>query len=110
MAMNMNNYVFDEKSATQYHRSYDYNHYYLKSQENYANDLLNIRGHVFLNEILDMLGMPRSRYGALNGWVKNGHNHISFGIDDPKNEELENSDCQPFYLNFNVQGEIVDLI
>ena len=113
-------FVFSEETATQYKRSYDMNLTLLRSIQRYANDRLNIRGHVFLNEILDDLGLERTVPGAVVGWVdgynphnpKNDH-YITIGCDDPVNEEKADPHeamLQPFYLNFNVDGNIYDLI
>lgn len=112
-------FVFDER-ATQFKRSYDHNLTLLRSFERYANDRLNYRGHVFMNEILDDLGLERTSVGAIVGWVKgyNPHNpdndkYISFGLEDPVNEEKRDAREameQPFYLNFNVDGNVWDLI
>ena len=43
------------------------NLYFLKCQENYANDILKTRGHLFLNEVYDMLGIPRTQAGQIVG-------------------------------------------
>lgn len=113
-------FVFSEETATQYKRSYDHNLTLLRSFERYANDRLNIRGHIFLNEVLDDLGLERTSAGAVVGWVKgyNPHNpgndrYITFGLEDPVNEEKRDAREameQPFFLNFNVDGNIYDLI
>jgi hypothetical protein len=113
-------FVFSEQTATQYKRNYDMNIFALRSAQRYANDMLQIRGHIFLNEVLDMLGIARTPHGAVMGWVKgvNAHNpnndqYVNFGVDDPVNEEKQNAYdamVQPFYLNFNVDGNIWDLI
>ena len=113
-------FVWSEETATQYKRSYDMNHTLLRSFERFANDILNTRGHIFLNEILDDLGLERTSSGAIVGWVKdyNPHNpnndqYITFGLDDPVNEERQDAHeamVQPWFLNFNVDGNIYDLI
>jgi len=113
-------FVFSDQTSTQFKRNYDMNLFVLKSAQHYANDILRVRGHIFLNEILDNLGMERTRAGAVVGWVSgyNSHNELNdqvvvFGIDDPVNEEMENDEdsmLQPFYLNFNVDGPIWDQI
>jgi hypothetical protein len=113
-------FVFSEETATQFKRNYDMNLTALRSIQRYANDRLNIRSHIFMNEILDDLGLPRTRAGAVVGWVKgyNPHNpnndqYVNMGIDDPINEEKEDprdAMVQPFFLNFNVDGNVYDLI
>jgi hypothetical protein len=93
---------------------------FLRTIQRYANDLLIVRGHIFMNEVLDDLGLPRTPAGAVVGWVK-GHNphnpnndeYVSLGLDDPINEEKEDAHeamVQPWHINFNVDGNIYDLI
>lgn len=59
-----------------------YNLMWLRGIENYCNDLLRSRKHLFVNDILDALGEKRTAEGAVNGWLyDNGNTYISFGID-----------------------------
>jgi hypothetical protein len=93
----------------------EYNLLFLRSQQNYANDMLHARGHVFLNEIYDALGFDRSRAGAAVGWVLSGDgdNYIDFGIFDPKSRssiEFVNGHEAAILLDFNVDGVIFDKI
>lgn len=79
----------------------EHNLIFLKVQNNWADDLLNARGHIFLNEVYDMLGLARSKQGAIVGWFKTeGSNPVDFGIS-------ENEDGSIF-LDFNVDGVIYD--
>ena len=48
----------------------EYNRIYIMVQQNYANDLLQARGHLFLNEVYDWLDVGRTKAGAVVGWVK----------------------------------------
>lgn len=96
----------------------EYNLMFLRHTQDYANDLLRTRGHVFLNEVYDMLGIPRTKAGAVVGWVYNekkpvGDNYIDFGVydpNDPKARDFVNGYERTILLDFNVDGYILDLI
>jgi len=105
---------FFDELATEWQRQPEYNLTYLKCQQNYFNDLLTSRGHVFLNEVYKALGIPHSSAGAVVGWVLgNGDNCIDFGIWDSANEKTRdfvNGREGAILLDFNVDGVIYDLI
>lgn len=42
---------------------------FLRSVQNHMNNLLQVRGHLFLNEVLDELSIPRTYEGQLLGWA-----------------------------------------
>lgn len=104
---------FDECSRN-WQRTLGYNQIFLQCQQNYANDLLRARGHVFLNEVYDMLGLERTKEGAVVGWVKgNGDNYIDFGVfegDQWSAMRFVNGDENSILLDFNVDGVIYDKI
>lgn len=88
---------------------------FLLQTQNWANDLLRTRGHLFLNEVYDMLGMYRTKAGQHVGWVYNkdgsgGDNFVDFGIYDvhkPKNRDFVNGIERVILLDFNVDGDIL---
>lgn len=92
--------------------------YFLIQQQNWANERLKARGHLFLNEVYDMLGVKRTKAGAQVGWIydeKNntGDNFVDFGIFDinkPKACDFVNGLEKVIILDFNVDGVILDLI
>lgn len=104
---------FDQMSPS-WSKEPEYNLLFLRAQQNYANDLLKSRGHLFLNEVYNMLGIPHSGAGAVVGWVigKDGDNFVDFGIFE------DNEGCRDFVngregsilLDFNVDGVIYDKI
>jgi hypothetical protein len=98
-------------------RDPEYNMFFLKCQQNWANDMLRARGHVFLNDVYDHLGIPRSKAGAVVGWIlsKNNKNdnYVSFGIfegNDQKIRDFVNGHEGAILLDFNVDGIIYDKI
>lgn len=96
----------------------EFNLMFLKQQQNYANDLLKSRGHLFLNEVYDLLGFQRTKAGNIVGWIydeKNpvGDNFVDFGIYDinrPKNRDFVNGYERSILLDFNVDGDILSLM
>lgn len=92
--------------------------FFLIQQQNWANERLKLQGHLFLNEVYDMLGVKRTKAGAQVGWVydeknQNGDNYVDFGIFDiysPKARDFVNGLEKVIVLDFNVDGCILDLI
>ena len=93
-----------------------FNLLFLRQQENYATDLLKSRKYLFLNDVYDLLGIPRSKEGQVVGWIydeKNpiGDNKVDFGIFDVSNPKFANGLNEKFILlDFNVDGTILDKI
>jgi hypothetical protein len=105
---------FDSYSPS-WNKEPEYNLIFLKCQQNYANDLLHSRGHVFLNEVYDMCGIPRSKAGAVVGWVlstdDSTDNFVNFGVFDGRKEvvrDFVNGLEGSILLDFNVDGVIYD--
>lgn len=101
---------FDSKSRN-YENNPDYNRMFLRAQQNYANDKLQTRGHLFLNEVLDDLDLPRTKAGQIVGWTKDGPDgYVNFHIMDVE-REMEDGRYEPaILLDFNVEGNIWDKI
>lgn len=106
---------FDQLSPN-WSKEAEYNRLFLNCQQNYANDLLNARGHVFLNEVYEMLGLPHSKAGSVVGWLRGGRgdNYIDFGIftNDGSDSirDFVNGRENSILLDFNVDGVIFDKI
>lgn len=90
---------------------------FLRHQEQYANDILKTRGHLFLNEVYDMLGIPRTSAGQIVGWIydeKNpvGDNFVDFGIyrGSESARRFVNGEERTILLDFNVDGPIYNLL
>lgn len=105
---------FFDSGSPHWSKNPDYNLNFLKTQQEYANQLLHSRGHVFLNDVYDALGIPRTPAGATVGWVEGlGDNFIDFGIYSTYNErarDFVNGYENVILLDFNVDGPIWDKI
>ena len=86
---------------------HEHNLFFVTRFQNIFNDKLQAHGHVFLNEVLDALGIARTKAGAVTGWVwkaGSGDDFIDFGIRDWQDSNGY------ILLDFNVDGVILDLI
>lgn len=109
--------IFDEY-CTGWTKDPEYNLMFLKRQQNWANDKLKREGYLFLNEVYEMLGIPKTKAGQVVGWIydeKNpiGDNYVDFGIYDLDNEKARdfvNGYERSIVLDFNVDGPIWDLM
>ena len=104
--------LFDETN-TNWSPDWMYNRTFIRSQQNWANDMLKVRGHMFLNDVYDMLAMERSSAGAVVGWVLgNGDDEIDFGVlnDMFEGSRFINGNERSVLLDFNVDGVVYDLI
>lgn len=83
---------------------------FIECQQHWANQQLRARGHVFLNEVLDALGIDRTKAGSVTGWVMggDGDEFIDFGLYEVNN--TWNGWETSILLNFNVDGVIWDKI
>lgn len=103
---NVNEVTFGPES-TNWASNPEYNRIFIKTQENYMNDLLRHRGHLFLNEVYDSLGVPRTREGAVLGWVwEDNSSRIVYDVT----EVHIKGTATKFIIDFNVDGVILDRI
>lgn len=96
----------------------EFNLMFLKRQQDYANDKLKEQGYLFLNDVYAMIGIPKTKAGQVVGWVydeKNpiGDNYVDFGIYNlhrQANRDFVNGYERTILLDFNVDGDILDLM
>lgn len=90
----------------------NYNVSMLRGREKTFTDLLIKRGHVFLSEVYDKLGIPHTdACFAGVGWVKGyGNDFVSFGIDSPNNDAFIMGENPVAILDFNVDGMVYDIM
>lgn len=97
---------FDSKSRN-YETNPDYNRMFLKAQQAFANDKLQTRGHLFLNEVLDDLDLPRTPAGQIVGWTKDGPDgYVNFRIVEVERETEDGRHEPALLLDFNVEGNV----
>jgi hypothetical protein len=91
-------------------KNVEYMDAFIRCQQNYANDRLRAKGHVFLNEVYEWLGFEHTTAGAVVGWVLDGDGdgYIDFGLyEDGKLRDMSEPRV---WLDFNVDGVVYDRI
>ena len=109
---------FFDAASENFAKDPEYNMMFLRRQQDYANEMLKSRGHLFLNEVYDLLDIPRSKAGQVVGWVydKNGNtkgdNYVDFGLyrNDQGTRRFVNGLEYNILLDFNVDRVIYDII
>ncbi len=101
---------FDEYS-TAWEKDKFQNEATLRCEESWANDKLRLQGYLFLNDVYDRLGLPRTKHGQIVGWIfeenGEGDGFVDFGIKDASEYEDPRYHRNAFDLEFNVDGDIL---
>ena len=107
---------FDETNPN-WERNPEHNRFFLESKERWANHMLDRDGYLFLNDVYDMLELPKTQAGQIMGWRKykdpeeaayfGAANRVSFGLrqDCPENRRFINGYEHSILLTFNVDPE-----
>lgn len=111
---------FYDDGCDNWQKDPEHNLWYLRQQQNWANEKLRSQGYLFLNDVYDMLGIPRTAAGQIVGWLYRpndpsytGDNFVDFGIYDTAkeaNRDFVNGYERTILLDFNVDGPIYNLI
>ena len=96
----------------------EFNLMYLKKQQAYATDKLRAQGYLFMNEVYEMLGYPKTAAGQQIGWIYDekhpiGDNFVDFGLYNMTNEQTNNfvnGYERSVLLEFNHDGNILEYI
>lgn len=98
----------------------NHNLYFLKSQQAWANDQLQRKGYLFLNDVYRALGYKEIAAGQIVGWLYRpndekyaGDSYIDFGIFNMQDEAIRrflNGDENCLWLDFNIDGTMYDKI
>jgi hypothetical protein len=91
---------------------------FLKYQQAAATQILKSQGYLFLNDVYEMLGFPKTKEGQVAGWIYNekepiGDNFVDFGIYDVTKapaRDFVNGYERSIVLDFNVDGQILEFI
>lgn len=94
--------LFDEANVN-WSNNMSFNWMFLKRTETYANDLLKLRGTIFLNDIYETLGFERTQTGQVVGWHYSkenpiGDNEVIFSVWGSDNN---------ITIDFNVDGSVI---
>lgn len=80
----------------------------LRARENYFNNMLRAKKIIFLNEVLEDIGLAPTKAGQFLGWTWKDGRTVSFGIgdwSDPQVRRIVNGHSNYLVLHFNVDGE-----
>lgn len=103
--------IFSADTAKAWEKDHDYNMMCLRAEQQYATDRLRARGYLYLNEVYERLGVEGTKMGQIVGWVYDPENpdydnFVDFGIREYKDADGD----EEIVLDFNVQGNILDLM
>lgn len=105
--------VFFDETSKEWDRLPSMNKYFLQGLENMFTDKLRSKGHIFLNEVYDALGLPDTQEGQYIGWLLGaGDDYVDFGLfrNTEGNRRFINGETNIILLDFNHDGIIVNRI
>lgn len=104
-------------SVTGWENNHDYNMMFLRAKEAWANDKLKADGFIYLNDIYYELGIEKTKAGQIVGWVDKpndpnyqGDGFVDFGIKTVMRETPDGGYEESILLDFNPDGNILDLM
>lgn len=108
---------FDE-TCRGWEKDAEMNLYFLRQVEDWATRKLKKYGHLTLNEVYEKIGFKKTRAGAEVGWVYDevnpiGDNRVDFFIydlNDERKRAFVNGYEKSIWVDFNVDGYILDYI
>ena len=91
---------------------------FLKAQQQAATQRLERQGYLFINDVYEMLGFPKTKEGQVAGWIYDkenpiGDNFVDFGIYDvtrARARDFVNGFERNLILDFNIDGDILEFI
>ena len=114
--------IFDETCAG-WVKDPEQNRFFISQVQKHANEQLQRKGYLFLNDVYEMLGFQRSRAGQQVGWIYDprnpyhkGDNYVDFGIMDCYTGNEKHDERKRAFINglersviieFNVDGDIL---
>lgn len=109
--------VFDD-GCIGWEKNAEMNKAFLLNCQAFADRKLKEQGYLFLNEVYEMLGFPKTAAGQVVGWyydesLEIGDNYVDFGlydIDNPRVRDFVNGRERVVILDFNVDGNILEYI
>lgn len=106
---------FFDESCPNWYKDPEYNLMFLRSKQEQANDRLKAQGYLFLNDVYEMIGLPKTKAGQVIGWIYDpengkGDNYVDFGLYDEKSRQFVNGYEKTILLDFNVDGMIWDIM
>lgn len=115
----LNGYTFCfTEGCPDWQKDAEHNKWFLIQQQNWANEKLKTQGYLFLNDVLEMVGIPKCKAGQIVGWLYRPEDptrdgFVDFGLLDITDKDkcrFINGDERSVWLTFNVDGPIYDLI
>ena len=117
--LNDRKYLFDENSIY-WKRYWTPRQFldYIQTKVRQLQDKFDLQGYLFVNDVLEAFGLPKTAEGQVIGWIKKRGKTtvISVGYDEMPEEEIRRILATPnnsqlrFWLNMNPDGLIYTLI
>lgn len=104
-------FIFSRNTSGSYRGNPALDQMFLEAVEKNCRVVLESKGFLTVNDVLDALGMERTVEGMYQGWVKGCGPELSIGWHDPFNNRfLAGYPNEPVSLSFNIHGNVVYIL